>query len=187
MKTTVHRIKEFIDYKGISVRKLELKMNFSNGSFASQFKNNKNIGVDKVENILHMYPEVNSEWLLTGNGGMLKEIPTSKPILSAGAEGIPLVSATAIGGFGGGDFSIEKRDVKAYYKIPKFSHKNIDFMIEVEGSSMYPKYNSGDVVACTIIKESNFIQWNKVHVIATKDQGIIIKRIKKSERKNVLK
>lgn len=54
-------------------------------------------------------------------------------------------------------------------------------MIEVEGSSMYPKYNSGDIVACTIIKESNFIQWNKAHVIATTEQGIIIKRINESQ------
>jgi phage repressor protein C with HTH and peptisase S24 domain len=52
-------------------------------------------------------------------------------------------------------------------------------MIEVEGSTMYSKYNSGDIVACTIIKESNFIQWNKTHVVATQEQGIIIKRIKK--------
>ena len=53
-------------------------------------------------------------------------------------------------------------------------------MIEVEGASMYPKYNSGDIVACRIINESKFIQWNKTHVIATNDQGILIKRIKPS-------
>lgn len=94
-------------------------------------------------------------------------------------EGIPLVDVTAIGGFGNSKFSISERDVKDYYVIPKFKHKKVDFMIEVEGSSMYPKYNSGDVVACRIIDEESFIQWNKTHVVATKGQGIIIKRIKK--------
>lgn len=59
-------------------------------------------------------------------------------------------------------------------------------MIEVEGSSMYPKYNSGDIVACRIINERNFIQWNKTHVIATKDQGILIKRIKPSKKKDLV-
>ncbi len=72
MKTTVDRIKEFIDYKGLSVRKFEEMTGFSNGSFASQFKNNKTIGVDKVENILNVFPEINTEWLLTGVGEMLK-------------------------------------------------------------------------------------------------------------------
>jgi len=80
-----------------------------------------------------------------------------------------------------GKTAIEERDVKDYYVIPKFQHKKVDFMIEVEGSSMYPKYSSGDVVACRVIKERNFIQWNKTHVVATKNQGIIIKRIKKGD------
>ena len=46
---------------------------------------------------------------------------------------------------------------------------------------MYPKYNSGDVVACTILRESRFIQWNKVHLIGTVEQGILIKRVKKGQ------
>lgn len=131
------------------------------------------------------------EWLVTGKGEMLK-----KPVDDFGLslhepselyesvnkedKGYPLINATAIGGTGNSVFGFTDRDVKSYYKIPKFSHKKVDFMIEVEGSSMYPKYNSGDVVACTVINENSFIQWNKAHVIATQDQGIIIKRIKKS-------
>jgi|GEM_PF-2004224 len=72
MNSTVDRIKHFIDLKGISVRKFEENVGFSNGAFASQYKNNKTIGVDKVENILRFYPEINPEWLLTGNGEILK-------------------------------------------------------------------------------------------------------------------
>lgn len=71
MGNTVSRIKEYIDYKCISIRKFEESLGFSNGSFASQFKNNKTIGVDKVENILHIYDDINPEWLLTGKGNML--------------------------------------------------------------------------------------------------------------------
>ncbi|MDR3287179.1 MAG: hypothetical protein LBT27_07035 [Prevotellaceae bacterium] len=70
---TIQRIKNFIDYKGISIRAFEQSVEMSNGSFASQLKNNKTIGVDKLENILHSYPEINPNWLLTGNGGMLKD------------------------------------------------------------------------------------------------------------------
>ena len=73
MENTVHRIKQYIDSKGMSVRKFEESVGFSNGSFASQFKNNKTIGADKVENILHIYPDINPEWLLTGKGPMLRD------------------------------------------------------------------------------------------------------------------
>lgn len=92
---------------------------------------------------------------------------------------IPLVSVAAVGGFGNPAFSIKESDIKDYYIIPKFKERHIDFMIEIYGSSMQPKYSSGDVVACTIIRESNFIQWNKVHVIGTTEQGILVKRLRK--------
>jgi len=101
-------------------------------------------------------------------------------------EGIPLVSISAVAGFGSSDFAIQKGDVKDYYIVPKFKDRRIDFMIEVSGSSMYPKYNSGDVVACTILRESKFIQWNKVHIIGTEEQGILIKRVKKGPGENQL-
>jgi len=71
MKNTLQRIKEFIDYKGISIRLFEQSVGMSNGSFASQLKNNKTIGVDKLENILQIYNEINPEWILTGKGEMI--------------------------------------------------------------------------------------------------------------------
>ncbi len=51
-----------------------------------------------------------------------------------------------------------------------------DFTIIIKGSSMEPKYEGGDEVACKRIDRTSFIQWGKVHVLDTA-QGIIIKRI----------
>jgi phage repressor protein C with HTH and peptisase S24 domain len=59
-------------------------------------------------------------------------------------------------------------------------------MIEVAGDSMRPRYKSGDIVACQIIKNQSFLQWNRVHVIATREQGIILKRIGVSDKKKHL-
>lgn len=149
-----------------------------------------NLSIETASKFLSMYPMIDTMWLLTGQGSMLKESNTPEPaeklIATADLQPIPLVSVTAVGGFGNNSFAIQERDVKDYYVIPKFKHKKVDFMIEVEGSSMYPKYNSGDVVACNIINENTFIQWNKTHVIATKEQGIIIKRIKKGTSEDTL-
>ncbi len=54
-------------------------------------------------------------------------------------------------------------------------------MVPVVGVSMLPTYSPGDLVACKIIKNRDFIQWSKPHVIATREQGLLLKRIKKSE------
>lgn len=186
------RILKLIEYKGLTKSSFYRKTGLSNG-FLDKVKD---IGVTKLELILKCFPDVNLEWLVYGEGNMIKYQQDTKSTsvllepkteyLAVDDKSIPLVYGTAVGGFGGSQFSIDKADVKEYYVIPKFKNKKIDFMIEVEGSSMYPKYNSGDIVACRIINERNFIQWNKTHVIATKDQGILIKRIKPSKKKDLV-
>lgn len=123
--------------------------------------------------------DINTNWLLTGEGLMLKSEGFKSNNINVAGIRIPLVSVAAVGGFGNAEFVIKESDVKDYYIVPRFSDRRIDFMIEICGSSMQPKYNSGDVVACTIIRESKFIQWNKVHVIGTTEQGILIKRLRK--------
>ncbi|MFI3296559.1 MAG: LexA family transcriptional regulator [bacterium] len=139
---------------------------------------------------------ISAEWLLTGEGEMLKKErkKDKEPTISASIapakevneNTIPLVSQSAVAGFGNADFCITDQDVKEYYVVPKFKYCKVDFMIEITGSSMYPKYNSGDVVACTIIRDSNFIQWNRCHIIATQEQGILCKRLMRSDKDGCL-
>jgi hypothetical protein len=81
MPTTLERIKQYIDLKGISIRAFEITCGFSNGSFASQLKNNRTIGVDKLENILNNYPELNANWILLGKGKMLNHESSENPTI----------------------------------------------------------------------------------------------------------
>lgn len=142
---------------------------------------------------------VNPSWLLTGQGDMLvkndvqQNVETKREAIPA-MEGIssdiapiPLVTEHAAAGFGNDCFSIQENDVKDYYIIPKFRFNHVDFMIEVSGISMYPHFKSGDVIACTILHETKYIQWNRCHVIATRDQGILVKRIMPSEKEGCFK
>lgn len=94
---------------------------------------------------------------------------------------IPLVSEKAAGGLiNDENMNINERDVIGYYVIPKFRHLNVDFLIEVYGDSMVPFIYPGDIIACSIIHESRFMHWNKPHLIATHEQGMIVKRLRKS-------
>ena len=92
--------------------------------------------------------------------------------------GIPLIPIDAMAGFGEGDIHVMDYET-SMYKVPEFEELRTDFMIRVKGSSMYPKYSSGDTVACKKLNISDmFFQWNKVYVLST-EQGAIIKRVKK--------
>lgn len=87
---------------------------------------------------------------------------------------IPLIPIEAMAGYGGGDMQVLELDCE-FFTIPTF--KGADFLIQVKGSSMYPKYNSGDIVACKKLYLNDlFFQWNKVYVLDT-EQGALIKRI----------
>lgn len=161
------------------------------------------ISEDNIAKFLAYAPDVNIEWLLTGKGDMLKHastnvdstivtpldntdqpkaMPLANVLGNIKVKPIPLVTETAAAGFGNGLLSIEEKDVKEYYVIPKFRYCNVDFMIEVSGLSMYPHFNPGDVIACTILKDRKFLQWNKCHVIATREQGILVKRLMPSTK-----
>lgn len=180
---TLIRIKKYIDAKGISMRAFEISVGFSNGAFSNQLKNNKTIGVDRIEHILNTYPDLNPMWLLTGEGEMTLNIVQEPKVEYRKKEKeyhtIPLLPTEAVAGLGSGNWSVAENDILDEYVIPDF--KGADFLIPVKGDSMYPRYSSGDIAACKKIKDG-FIQWNKPHVIATSDQGIMVKRIRKSDK-----
>lgn len=122
--------------------------------------------------------------------GEIPHTPEAIPFAEAARNGlnpIPLVTTRVAAGFGGADFTIEEADIKDYYVIPKFKNCHVDFMIEITGLSMYPHFNSGDVIACSILRNTQFLQWNKCHVIATREQGMLVKRIMPGDDKEHLR
>lgn len=67
------RLKEYIDYKGISTSRFEKSIGMSNASFGKSLKNQGTIGADKLEIILNVYPDLDLYWLVTGKGQMIKQ------------------------------------------------------------------------------------------------------------------
>ena len=210
-------ILQFIEYKGITAYKFYKETGISRGILSQ----NNGLSEENTLRFLAYFPEVNAEWLLTGNGEMLKtkskinvlkknediyedinednpnvkkmssmdlaEMPTNTGIEAnnLGNAGIPLIPIDAMAGFGTGAVQVMHYDTSKYI-VPEFSELNVDFMIRVKGSSMVPKYNSGDLVACKkLVITDIFFQWNKVYVLDT-EQGALIKRVKKGSRDNYI-
>lgn len=70
MKTTVkERLISFLKSETVSQRAFEIKVGLSNG-----YVNNIRVSIqpDKVQKIALSYPQLNTGWLLTGEGEMLK-------------------------------------------------------------------------------------------------------------------
>lgn len=168
----LERIKQYIDYKSISVAAFEKSIGMSNASFGKCLKKGGAIGTDKLENILSVYPDISPNWLLTGNGTMLRNSTELTP--TKDGTGIPLIPVEAMAGCFTGSQTVLLQECD-HYVVPAF--KNADFLIYVRGDSMQPRYFSGDMVACKMLSPTDlFFQWGKVYVLDT-DQGALIKKV----------
>ena len=95
-------------------------------------------------------------------------------------SGIPLIPIEAVAGLPTIDnIGVSFADCKRYV-IPEFEGKGVDYMIRVSGSSMYPKYSNGDILACKYIENVLFLQGGKIYVIDS-SQGALVKRVFQDE------
>ena len=64
------RLKQLIDYYGISTRQFEQKINVSNGVIAKVLAQNTTLRSDVLSKIADNFPDINIGWILTGKGEM---------------------------------------------------------------------------------------------------------------------
>ena len=197
MGTIKERLEKIAAFDSLSIRRFEEKCGLKRGNI-SNMSNESSIGSDKLSKIIDTYSSIDIEWLLTGKGDMLKNETTlpaqnaTCAVSSVGKEtreistsqlkktdnstkGIPLIPLHAMAGVLRGEISVLEYECEQYV-VPAF--KGADFLIPVKGNSMFPTYQSGDIVACQRTPMSSvFFQWNKPYVLDTA-QGAIIKRIR---------
>ncbi len=194
------RINRIAENEGIKLSTIESAIGASRGVLSKAIKNGTDVSSKWVGLICENFPKYSAQWLLTGNGEMLNSQPSviinesprhytknshkddmpietyhNYPEKVPGS--IPLVSEMAMGGLVNEYFNVNNDEVLGYYLIPKFRNLGVDFMIEISGDSMVPRFYPGDIIACSILHSTKFIQWNKSHLIATEEQGLIVKRL----------
>ena len=67
------RIKQYIDYKGLSVRSFEIKSNLKNGAIYRVIKNNTSLNGDSIASLAKEWVDLDLNWLMNGVGEMLLE------------------------------------------------------------------------------------------------------------------
>lgn len=189
MGNILSRIQDIASNEGITIGALERCIGASKGVLSRAINNGTDIQSKWITILVENYPQYSPAWLLTGEGNMLRaesekeNIPVAHPSDSP-TEGIPLIPISAMAGAFTGEQTVLEYECERFV-VPTF--KGAEFLISVKGSSMYPKYNSGDIVACKRLPMDDiFFQWNKVYVLDT-DQGPLIKRVKPgSDKEHVL-
>lgn len=169
------RVLKYLEEQGISKQAFYSTTGLAASNFKGQGARSE-LGGQAIAKILSEYKTLDAEWLLTGVGDMLRSAASAVP--APAGKGLPLIPMSAVAGKG--TFSYSDLKIEDYYYVADL--KQADFLCRVNGDSMYPKYNGGDIVACMIVKDPAYWEWHRVHVLYTESHGMLIKRVEPSEK-----
>lgn len=154
-----------------------------------QIGKTKSISSNLASIIVDKYPEIDLNWLLTGEGSMLKnEIPALSDA-STGDElilsyEIPLLPVAVYGGTldGFGVSGIMPHECEHIIS----PLKNAELAVPVVGDSMAPEYPNGSRVLVRKVNDAAFLEWGAPYVLDTCN-GAVLKIIAPSDKHDYIK
>lgn len=183
------RIQQYANLKGISIYQLEKNAGMSKSSW----NRTKTLSSESCANLVSIYTDLSAEWLLTGEGSMLKSkdpavIPLSHDKVSDKIYPISEFNLYDIDVSAGLSrlFSEEGDRNKAFLcKISIPNMPKCDGAVKVIGDSMYPLLKSGDIIAYKEVHSIEAVQWGEIYILQLEydsDTSVVVKYVKKSDR-----
>lgn len=125
-----------------------------------------------------------------GNEGVTRiMMPQVITVDTQGNENVIMVPVKARAGYLNGYADPEFMSSLPAYRLPRLNNGTFR-IFEVEGLSMYPTLHGGDLVICSNVDQLGIVRDDRVYVVVTKTNGIIVKRVLnriKSDGKLILK
>lgn len=179
------RVKLFIKSINMSIIDFERSINVANGYVNSI---SKGIGADKTTAIIEKYPNLNLEWLLTGNGSMLRTENSDHLCIEVSqncTSGTPIYDIDVTCGNEIRDFRDE--DIIGYINIP--SIRKDSKIVFATGDSMFPKITDGDRIVIREIESWDYFNYGQMYLILTPEYRMLkyIRKHPKSKDMIVLK
>jgi len=179
----VENIVEYLKYKGISINKFSNEIGVSNSYFSKQIKENGSIGSKIIQEIVKKYEDLSIEWLLTGNGEMLKsekEVVYLKNDKEPIIHLIPLYDGVMTASNISQDLPAQTEAVEMVNAGDWF--RDATAAMRVHGDSMYPNYVSGSIVAMKEVFNKRLVIPGQDYMIETSEYRVL-KRLQRSEDK----
>lgn len=131
----------------------------------------KSMPSSRLKIVCELFPDVNRDWLLYGEGEMLQPVE-EEPDLAKGYI-VPMLPVEAYAGnLQSWSEGVQLRDCeKVVSPVP-----GVDFGIRVTGNSMEPEFQNGSVLFIKRINEKAFIPWGNPMVVDT-ENGVVVKLV----------
>lgn len=175
-ETVKDRIKEFISRSGISTNRFERNAGLSVG-YLRQLR--KEPSREKIKNILEAFPLLNEEWLLTGEGEMLKVFDSDRSDLQPNkmeSNMIPFYDAETTGGNAGlVSSSLNESTLVGYINGGGWFDMKETAAIRHVGNSMV-EYPDGCILVVRQVMNRNLLVPGRNYVFET-DEYRVTKRL----------
>ena len=169
--TTKDRLLKLLEKLDLGQNKFEEKCGISRGTIAHSKGDMSSTSLMKIS---RTYPEVNIDWLITGNDEMFKEESYKSPTKSY-TNGIPYFDVDFEMGF---DLMVNDQTTTPEYNIDFAPYNKCTCWCNARGNSMYPTIASGDIIALKEIKDISFLVSDEIYAIVTKNDMRTIKRLR---------
>lgn len=201
------RLKEFIEYLNVNTNEFAKRLGYERSDKVYFVINGKTKpSFDMIQDITKTFVELNIEWLISGEGEMIKKgnllgslseknvnlnvNPTVNPmplvvtVDEAGSDNIVLVDTKAAAGYPTRYVEPEFYGELPAFKMPGNEYRHGTYRaFEVSGDSMHDTLVHGDVVIAQFVDSFQHMKEGYIHVIVTTDQVLVkrpLNRIQKS-------
>lgn len=139
----------------------------------------KSIPAEKINRIATLYPNLNRDWLLYGEGEMyVKETKDPRKLLQEAGYLVPLLPVTAFAG----NITAWSQSVNANECEKVISPvQGVDFAIRISGDSMEPDFHDGSIILIKKIDDKAFIPWGHPMIVDSSN-GVFFKDVFPSNR-----
>ena len=131
-------------------------------------------GINVLNKVMEVFPQVNKDWLMTGHGDMIKSNNNNSEPQINFTKGVPYYNVDFIGGF---DIVLNDQTISPEYLIDFRKYNEATCWCNVTGHSMEPEITHGDIIALKKIEDKSFLPLGEVYAIVTTNGMRTIKRL----------
>lgn len=167
------RLISYLDFKGLRRSDFVRSIGMS-GAYVAAMR--RGISPRTIKKIKAVYPDLNTEWLIYGNGNMLLDSYDASAVVPKQTKRQYEVPLLPMAAFAGNlqlwNQGVRPEDCRTIISpIP-----GAEFALQVKGDSMEPKIHEGSTLLISRINEKAFIPWGTPMVIDTVN-GVLVKNL----------
>ena len=166
----------------VSENSLASRLGISQTTINSALKDGKDSVSSKIlAGIRENFEEINIDWVLTGEGEMLKaetEAPEDTPEISY-TDGVPYYDEFFECGF---DELVPSDTRNPDFLVRMPGYDKATMWCNASGASMEPEINNGDLIAMQLIQDISFLPYGDIYGIITTNGMRTIKRLGRSSQ-----